>query len=72
MQCNTCLQVFTSSDDFKAHKIRNGGWCAADGYGGTTAKQMTHDAWTETIPAKTHIVHHDEEGYWTCSCGARK
>lgn len=72
MQCNTCYQVFTSSDDFKAHKIRNGGSCPADGYGTTQVWVKTGDPYTEVIPAKTHTVHHDEEGYWTCSCGARK
>lgn len=72
VRCNTCLQKFTSMDEFGAHELRYGGWCTADGYGETTMSIMTHDAWTETIPAKTHTVHHDEEGYWTCSCGARK
>lgn len=72
MRCNTCCQVFTSSDDFKAHKIRNGGSCPADGYGSTQVWIKTKDAYTETIPAKTHTVHHDEEGYWKCECGARK
>lgn len=71
-RCNTCCQVFTSSDDFKAHKIRNGGSCPADGYGSTQVWVKTKDAYTEVIPAKTHTVHHDEEGYWACSCGARK
>ena len=72
VRCNTCLQKFTSMDEFGVHELRYGGWCTADGYGETTMSIMTHDAWTETIPAKTHTVHHDEEGYWTCSCGARK
>lgn len=72
VRCNTCLQKFASADEFSTHELRNGGWCTADGYGTTTMSIMTHDAWTETIPAKTHTVHHDEEGYWTCSCGARK
>ena len=72
VRCNTCLQKFTSMDEFGAHELRYGGWCTADGYGETTMSIMTHDAWTETIPAKTHTVHHDEEGYWACSCGARK
>lgn len=66
VQCNGCHEVFLSMEALRAHP------CGSDGYGETTAKQMTHDAWTETIPAKTHIVHHDEEGYWACSCGARK
>lgn len=72
VRCNTCLQKFTSMDEFGAHELRYGGWCTADGYGETTMSIMTHDAWTETIPAKTHTVHHDGEGYWACSCGARK
>lgn len=72
VRCNTCLQKFTSMDEFGAHELRYGGWCTADGYGETTMSIMTHDAWTETIPAKTHTVHHDEEGYWKCECGARK
>lgn len=72
VRCNTCCQVFTSSDDFKAHKIRNGGWCSADGYGTTQVWIKTGDPYTEVIPAKTHTVHHDEEGYWACSCGARE
>ena len=59
-------------DEFGAHELRYGGWCTADGYGETTMSIMTHDAWTETIPAKTHTVHHDGQGYWACSCGARK
>lgn len=72
VRCNTCLQKFVSADEFSAHELRNGGWCTADGYGTTTMSIMTHDAYTEVIPAKTHTVHHDEEGYWACSCGARK
>lgn len=72
VRCNTCLQKFASADEFSAHELRNGGWCTADGYGTTTMSIMTHDAYTEVIPAKTHTVHHDEEGYWACSCGARK
>lgn len=72
VRCNTCLQKFTSYADFDAHATYGGGSCTADGHGGTTMSIMTHDAWTETIPAKTHTVHHDEEGYWKCECGARK
>ena len=72
VQCNTCYQKFTNYADFDAHATYGGGSCTADGHGTTTMSIMTHDAWTETIPAKTHTVHHDEEGYWTCSCGARK
>lgn len=71
-RCNTCYQVFTSSDDFVAHATYGGGSCPADGYGTTQVWIKTGDPYTETIPAKTHTVHHDEEGYWTCSCGARK
>lgn len=72
VQCNTCYQKFTNYADFDAHATYGGGSCTADGHGTTTMSIMTHDAWTETIPAKTHTVHHDEEGYWACSCGARK
>lgn len=72
VRCNTCLQKFTNYADFDAHATYGGGSCTADGHGTTTMSIMTHDAWTETIPAKTHTVHHDEEGYWACSCGARK
>ena len=71
-QCNTCHQVFTSSADFDAHSTYGGGSCSADGYGTTQVWVKTRDPYTEVIPAKTHTVHHDEEGYWTCSCGARK
>lgn len=71
-QCNTCYQVFTSPDDFVAHATYGGGSCPADGYGTTQVWVKTKDPYTEVIPAKTHTVHHDEEGYWTCSCGARK
>ena len=67
MQCNGCLAIFTSLEAYMAHPCGD-----YYGFGDCTAQQMTHDAWTETIPAKTHTVHHDEEGYWTCSCGARK
>lgn len=63
MRCNTCHQVFTSSDDFKAHKIRNGGSCPADGYGTTQVWIKTKDEYTETIPAETHRE---------CKCGARE
>ena len=72
MRCNTCYQVFTSSDDFVAHATYGGGSCPADGYGTTQVWVKTKDPYTEVIPAKTHTVHHDEEGYWACSCGARK
>lgn len=72
MRCNTCYQVFTSSDDFVAHATYGGGSCPADGYGTTQVWIKTGDPYTEVIPAKTHTVHHDEEGYWACSCGAKK
>ena len=71
-RCNTCYQVFTSSDDFVAHATYGGGSCPADGYGTTQVWIKTGDPYTEVIPAKTHTVHHDEEGYWACSCGAKK
>lgn len=71
-RCNTCYQVFTSSDEFRAHRISDGGWCDCSGSGTTQVWIKTRDPYTEVIPAKTHTVHHDEEGYWTCSCGARK
>ena len=71
-RCNTCHQVFTSSADFDAHSTYGGGSCTADGYGTTQVWIKTGDPYTKVIPAKTHTVHHDEEGYWACSCGARK
>lgn len=71
-QCHTCGQVFTSSDDYKAHIVSYGGWCDCSGSSTTQVWVKTKDAYTEVIPAKTHTVHHDEEGYWACSCGARK
>ena len=67
VKCHGCNSIFTTADAYLAHPCGD-----AYGYTTTTAQQMTHDAWTETIPAKTHTVHHDEEGYWACSCGARK
>lgn len=72
VQCNTCCGVFTSWADFDAHATYGGGSCEAYGSGSTQAWVKTKDAYTETIPAKTHTVHHDEEGYWKCECGARK
>lgn len=72
MRCNTCYQAFTSSDEFKAHQIDYGGWCDCSGSGTTQVWVKTKDPYTEIIPAKTHTVHHDEEGYWKCECGARK
>lgn len=71
-QCHTCGQVFTSSDDYKAHIVSYGGWCDCSGSSTTQVWVKTKDAYTEVIPAKTHTVHHDEEGYWKCECGARK
>ena len=69
LECHGCGQIFTSADSYFAHP------CGGE-YGSTetTAKQMTHDAWTETKhhDEKSHVVHHDEEGYWKCECGARK
>ena len=62
-QCHTCGQVFTSSDDFKAHKISNGGWCDCSGSSTTQVWIKTGDPYTETIPAKTHRE---------CKCGARE
>lgn len=69
VQCRMCGQVFTSIDALAAHP------CGGRNYG--TADDVwvkTKDAWTETKhhDEKSHVVHHDEEGYWTCSCGARK
>lgn len=66
VRCNGCHEVFLSMEALRAHP------CGSDGYGSTQAWVKTKDAWTETIPAKTHTVHHDEEGYWKCECGARK
>lgn len=73
MACHTCGRVFTSLDSFTAHATYGGGSCSADGYGSADPIWVkTRDPYTETIPAKTHTVHHDEEGYWKCECGARK
>lgn len=66
VRCNGCHEVFLSMEALRAHP------CGSDGYGSTQAWVKTKDAYTETIPAKTHTVHHDEEGYWKCECGARK
>lgn len=68
VQCNGCHEVFLSMEALRAHP------CGSDGYGETTAKQEVKGPWTETKhhDAVTHTVHHDEEGYWACSCGARK
>lgn len=67
LECHGCSGLFTSADAYFSHPCGDG-----YGYTETTDKVKIKDAWTETIPAKTHTVHHDEEGYWTCSCGARK
>lgn len=73
MACHTCGRVFTSLDSFIAHATYGGGSCSADGYGSADPIWVkTRDPYTETIPAKTHTVHHAEEGYWKCECGARK
>ena len=67
MQCHGCHEIFTSSEAYFSHP------CGDDyGYSSTQVWVKTRDPYTEVIPAKTHTVHHDEEGYWTCSCGARK
>lgn len=66
VRCNGCHEVFLSMEALRAHP------CGSDGYGSTQAWVKTKDAYTETIPAKTHTVHHDEEGYWKCECGARE
>lgn len=67
MQCNGCHEIFTSSEAYFAHP------CGDDyGYGSTQVWIKTGDPYTKVIPAKTHTVHHDEEGYWKCECGARK
>lgn len=67
MQCNGCHEIFTSSEAYFAHP------CGDDyGYGSTQVWIKTGDPYTKVIPAKTHTVHHDEEGYWKCECCARK
>lgn len=67
VKCHICGQVFTSAAGLDSHPCGDRSWGTTD-----DVWVKTKDAWTETIPAKTHTVHHDEEGYWTCSCGARK
>lgn len=62
-QCNTCGQVFTSSDEFRAHRISDGGWCDCSGSGSTHVWVKTKDEYTEVTPAKTHRE---------CKCGARE
>lgn len=66
VECRICKQIFFSNEDLLAHP------CGGRSCGSTQVWVKTGDPYTETIPAKTHTVHHDEEGYWTCSCGARK
>lgn len=67
MQCHGCHEIFTSSEAYFSHP------CGDDyGYSSTQVWVKTKDPYTEVIPAKTHTVHHDEEGYWKCECGARK
>lgn len=67
IRCNGCLEIFTSLEAYFSHP------CGEDyGYGSTQVWIKTGDPYTKVIPAKTHTVHHDEEGYWACSCGARK
>ena len=66
-QCHGCHEIFTSSEAYFSHP------CGDDyGFSTTQVWVKTRDAYTEVIPAKTHTVHHDEEGYWKCECGARK
>lgn len=67
VKCHICGQVFTSAAGLDSHPCGGRSWGTTD-----DVWVKTKDAWTETIPAKTHTVHHDEEGYWACSCGARK
>lgn len=69
MKCHGCGGLFTSADAYFSHP------CGDDyGFTDTTDKIKVKDAWTETKhhDKQTHTVHHDEEGYWACSCGARK
>lgn len=67
VKCHICGQVFTSAAGLDSHPCGDRSWGTTD-----DVWVKTKDAYTEVIPAKTHTVHHDEEGYWTCSCGARK
>lgn len=68
VECRICKQIFFSNEDLLAHP------CGGRSCGSTQAWKKTKDAWTETKhhDEKSHVVHHDEEGYWACSCGARK
>lgn len=66
VECRICKQIFFSNEDLLAHP------CGGRSCGSTQVWIKTGDPYTEVIPAKTHTVHHDEEGYWACSCGARK
>lgn len=63
IRCNTCHQVFTSSDDFVAHSTDGSGSCTVAGYGTTQVWIKTGDPYTKVIPAKTHRE---------CKCGARE
>lgn len=70
VKCHICGQVFTSMDTLRAHADHG-----AESWGTTDDVWVkTKDAWTETKhhDAVIHTVHHDEEGYWKCECGARK
>lgn len=67
VKCHICGQVFTSAAGLDSHPCGDRSWGTTD-----DVWVKTKDAYTEVIPAKTHTVHHDEEGYWACSCGARK
>lgn len=67
VKCHICGQVFTSAAGLDAHPCGDRSWGTAD-----DVWVKTRDPYTEVIPAKTHTVHHDEEGYWKCECGARK
>lgn len=66
VECRMCDQIFLSNEDLLAHP------CGGRSCGSTHVWVKTGDPYTKVIPAKTHTVHHDEEGYWACSCGARK
>lgn len=67
VQCHICGQIFTSAVALDSHPCGDRSWGTAD-----DVWMETKGPWTETIPAKTHTVHHDEEGYWKCECGTRK
>lgn len=69
VKCHICGQVFTSAAGLDAHPCGDRSWGTTD-----DVWVKTKDAWTETKhhDEKSHVVHHDEEGYWKCECGARK